>query len=260
MGPWTTTEFGGTRPGAARAAPAKIVVVGAGPVGLIVAIELARRGLQPIVLEAKDEIAWSSRAICISRRSLEIFDRIGAGPAFEAKALPWSSGRTFYRDQLVFRLSMPYTPEDKHAPFVNIQQFYTERFLLQALNAVGGAELHWSTRVTRLSQDENGVALSVSGPAGAYEMRADWVVAADGGRSTVREQMGLVLKGTAYESQYLIADIEVEGASRPVERNVWFDSPANPGSTVILHVQPDNVWRIDYQLRDDEDPDEAFRD
>ncbi len=241
-------------------ASARAVVVGAGPVGLIAAIELARAGLRPLVLDAKPGIVWSSRATCISRRSLEILDRIGAGPAFAAKALPWSRGRTFHRDRLVFRLDMPFGPGDRHAPFVNLQQCYTEQFLLDTLSALGeAAELRWNHRLTDLRQHGDGVDLSVSGPEGDYSLRAEWVVAADGGRSTVRELMGLKLEGTAYESRYLIADIEVEGANWPVERHVWFDSPANPGSTVILHVQPDNVWRIDYQLRDEEDTDEAQR-
>lgn len=240
---------------------ATVAVVGAGPVGLIAAIELARQGLRPMVLDAKDEITWSSRAICISRRSQEILDRVGAGPAFAAKGLPWSRGRTFHRDRLVFQLDMLHAAEDRHAPFINLQQFYTERFLLDALQALGdGAEIRWGNRVTGVDQDEDGATLAVAGPDGEYRLRADWVVAADGGRSAVRERMGLPLRGTAYESRYLIADIEVEGADRPVERHVWFDPPSNPGSTVILHVQPDGVWRIDCQLRDDEDPEEALRD
>ncbi|MGH7103782.1 MAG: FAD-dependent monooxygenase [Acetobacteraceae bacterium] len=239
---------------------AGVVVVGAGPVGLVAAIELARQGLRPIVLDAKEGIAWTSRATCISRRSLEILDRIGAGAAFDAKALPWSRGRSFYRDRLAFRLEMPYAPGDRHAPFVNLQQCYTEQFLLDALHALdGAAEVRWRHRVTEVRPGNDGVALGVTGPDGAYELRADWLVAADGGRSTVREEMQLQLSGTAYESRYLIADIEVEGIERPVERNVWFDPPSNPGSTVILHVQPDHVWRVDYQLRDDEDAELALR-
>lgn len=239
---------------------AGVVVVGAGPVGLVAAIELKRQGLRPIVLDAKEGIAWTSRATCISRRSLEILDRIGAGAAFDAKALPWSRGRSFYRDRLAFRLEMPHAPGDRHAPFVNLQQCYTEQFLLDALQALdGGAEVRWRHRVTNVKPGNDGVALSIAGPDGAYELRADWLVAADGGRSTVREEMHLPLSGTAYESRYLIADIEVDGVERPVERNVWFDPPSNPGSTVILHVQPDHVWRVDYQLRDDEDAELALR-
>ena len=239
---------------------AAVVIVGAGPVGLVAAIELERQGVRPVILDGKDEIAWSSRAICISRRSQEILDRIGAGPAFAAKALPWSRGRTFYRDQLVFQLDMPYGAEHRHAPFVNLQQSYTERFLLDTLAAAGDAEVRWGHRVTDLEQDGAGATLCVAGPGGPYQLRADWVVAADGGRSVIREKMGLPLHGTAYEGRYLIADIVVEGADWPVERHVWFDPPSNPGSTVILHVQPDGVWRVDYQLRDDEDADEALRD
>ena len=251
------------RSGGPTAGKERVAVVGGGPVGLIAAIELARHGLRPVVLDAKDGIAWSSRATCISRRSQEILDRIGAGPAFAAKALPWSRGRTFHRDQLVFRLEMPHAPSDRHAPFINIQQFYTEQFLLDALQALGdGAEVRWGHRVAGARQDgEGGVALAVTAPGGGgYELRADWVVAADGGRSALRELLGLSLRGTSYEGRYLIADIEVEGADWPVERHVWFDPPSNPGSTVILHVQPDGVWRIDCQLRDGEDPEEALRD
>ncbi|MGH7048850.1 MAG: FAD-dependent monooxygenase, partial [Stellaceae bacterium] len=237
-----------------------VVIVGAGPVGLVAAIELRRQGLRPIVLDAKDGISWTSRATCISRRSLEILDRIGAGAAFDAKALPWSRARSFYRDRLAFRMQMPHAPGDRHAPFVNLQQFYTEKFLLDALQTLGGAaEVRWQSRVSGVRPGNDRVALTVAGPDGAYALRTDWLIAADGGRSTVRDEMGLPLAGTAYESRYLIADIEVEGIERPVERNVWFDPPSNPGSTVILHVQPDHIWRVDYQLREDEDADIALR-
>jgi 3-(3-hydroxy-phenyl)propionate hydroxylase len=238
-----------------------VVVVGAGPVGSLAALELARHGLRVVVLEAREEISWTSRAICISRRSLEILDRAGVGEPFTRKGLSWSKGKTFHRDQLVFRLEMPHSPEDRHAPFINLQQCYTEQFLVDAIRSMeGGPELRFGQHVTGVDAGASGVRLHVRSDEGESSIEADWVVAADGARSVVRSSLGLSMRGTSYEGRYLISDIEVEGASWPVERHVWFDSPANPGSTVILHVQPDGVWRIDMQVREDEDPDLALRD
>jgi 3-(3-hydroxy-phenyl)propionate hydroxylase len=238
-----------------------IAVVGAGPVGSLAALELARHGLRVLVLEARDEISWTSRAICISRRSLEILDRAGVGETFARKGLPWSKGKTFHRDRLVFRLEMPHSSEDAHAPFINLQQCHTEQFLIEAISSMeNGPELRFGQRVTGVDADMTGVRLHARSDQGESTVEADWVVAADGARSIVRSSLGLAMHGTSYEGRYLISDIEVEGASWPVERHVWFDAPANPGSTVILHVQPDGIWRIDMQLHEDEDPELALRD
>jgi 3-(3-hydroxy-phenyl)propionate hydroxylase len=237
-----------------------IAVVGAGPVGALAALELARNGLHVILLEARREISWTSRAICISRRSMEILDRAGVGEAFQEKGLTWSKGKTFHRGQLVFRLELPYAPEDRHAPFINLQQCYTEQFLVDALGEEASVDLRWGHKVTEVSQHADGVSLEVESPEGCYTFAADWLVAADGARSAARRSLGLPMKGTSYEGRYLISDVAVEDTERPVERHVWFDPPANPGSTVILHVQPDGIWRIDMQLHENEDSETALRD
>ena len=237
-----------------------VVIVGAGPVGALAALELAGSGLNIVLLEARTEIVWTSRAICISRRSLEILDRAGVGEAFEGKGLPWSKGKTFHRDRLVFRLELPHSPDDRHAPFINLQQCYTERFLIDAIEAQPSIDLRWGHRVTEVIENTDRITVKIAGPAGPYTLETNWLVAADGARSVVRSSLGLSMKGTSYEGRYLISDIKVEGADWPVERHVWFDAPANPGSTVILHVQPDGIWRIDMQLHEDEDPEAALRD
>jgi 3-(3-hydroxy-phenyl)propionate hydroxylase len=234
-----------------------IVVVGGGPVGLTAALELLHHGLRPIVIEAKPELAWSSRAICISRRSLEIYDRLGLGATFLRRGLGWHRGQSFYRRHKVFDLEMPYGPDDKHPPFINLQQFHTEKILVDAFTARGG-DLRWKTEVTGATVAYDRVTLKIEHEGATDTIDAAYVVAADGARSTMRDLLGLKLAGTSYEGRYLIADIEIH-VERPVERRVWFDPPSNPGSTVIIHIQPDNIWRIDYQLRDDEDPDEAQR-
>jgi 3-(3-hydroxy-phenyl)propionate hydroxylase len=237
-----------------------IAIVGAGPVGALSALELSRCGLDVVLLEARTEIAWTSRAICISRRSLEILDRAGVGEAFASKGLPWSKGKTFHRDKLVFRLDLPHGPDDRHAPFINLQQCFTEQFLIDALKERANVDLRWGHRVTTVTQSNDCVTVETEDRGECYSLRASWLVAADGARSVVRTSLGLSMKGTSYEGRYLISDIEVEGASWPVERHVWFDAPANPGSTVILHVQPDGIWRIDMQLHEHEDPEQALRD
>jgi 3-(3-hydroxy-phenyl)propionate hydroxylase len=238
-----------------------VAVVGAGPVGALASLELARRGIGVVLFEARTDVSWTSRAICISRRSMEILDRAGVGEMFAAKGLPWSRGRTFHHDRLVFELDLPHSPGDRHAPFINLQQCYTERFLIDALTTVPNApDLRWGHRVTRVGPSREGVRIEVEGPNGSYSMDADWLIAADGARSIVRSSLGLELKGTSYEGRYLISDIVVEGGEWPVERYVWFDARANPGSTVILHVQPDGVWRIDMQLHENEDPEAALAD
>lgn len=243
---------------AAIALPSRVpvLIAGGGPVGLTCAALLASYGVDSLVVEADPSYCTGSRAICISRRSLEILAWAGAEAAMRAKSLPWTGGRSYWRDHEVLHFQMPHEPAQRFAPMVNIQQFYVERFVDEALDRQR-ARVAWSHRVTSVRQDGDGVEVGISGPSGEATVRAGWLVACDGGRSTVREQLGLALQGTQYEGRYVIADIE-QKTHRPVERLAWFDPPSNPGSTLLMHRQPDDVWRIDYQLRDGEDAQAAL--
>ncbi|MEO8279549.1 MAG: FAD-dependent oxidoreductase [Ideonella sp.] len=236
-----------------------VVVIGGGPVGYVTALGLAQHGVRVVLLEADDSVCSGSRAICISRRSLQIAQRLGAGDGFMAIGLPWTGGRSFYRDTEVFRFSMPQDIDQKLPPMVNLAQYHIEQILLdRALQSPELIDIRWQTRVTAIEPLSNGARLAVSTPDGDYTLKADWVVAADGGRSLVRDALGLKLQGTTYEGRYVIVDILLD-SDRATERLAFFDPPCNPGSTVLVHKQPDRVWRIDYQLRDDEDADEAVR-
>ena len=230
-----------------------VLIVGGGPVGLATALGLARHGVRSVLIEADDGVCTGSRAICISRRSLEIIERLGALDGFLAKGLPWTGGRSFYRDQEVLHFTMPQDANQKLPPMVNLAQYHIEQFLLDAAERHASLiDIRWQTRVTAVEQHADGATVTLATPDETYRIKTDWLVAADGGRSVVREALGLKLQGTSYEGRYVIVDIHLKSA-RPTERLAYFDPPSNPGSTVLVHKQPDDIWRIDYQLRDDED-------
>lgn len=233
-----------------------VVIVGGGVVGLATALALARHGIRSVVLEADDGVCTGSRAICISRRSLEILCRYGAAEPFLATGLPWVGGRSFYRDAEVLRFSMPHDENQRLPPMINLQQYYVEDFLLRTAESTGLVEVRWRSRVEDICISATGARLSVETAAGGYQIETDWLVGSDGARSAVREAAGLRLHGTTYEGRYVIVDIALK-SDRQTERLAWFDPPSNPGSTILMHRQPDDVWRIDYQLRDHEDPESA---
>lgn len=229
-----------------------VVIVGAGPVGMAVALGLAQRGIPVTVLEAADQVSFGSRAICISRHSLEAAARLGFGAELEKIVLPWIGGRSFYRDQQVLHFTMPSRDYDVRPPMINVSQSEFEQIMVDTIEQNPLITLHWQASIAGILRGDDEVTLEVDTAAGKRHLRARYVVAADGGRSRMRELAGLRLQGTSYEGRYVIADIHWE-SDLPAERMVWFDPPSNPGSTIIMHKQPGNIWRIDYQLDPSED-------
>ena len=266
IGPFVYQRFEPVMPalasGIQEAQAHPVLIVGGGPVGLATALGLARWGVRSVVLEADDSVCEGSRAACISRRSLEILDRLGVVRRFMDKGLAWTTGRSFYGTEEVFRLEMPASPQDQFPPMVNLQQYYIEQFLLEEIGAVNAAapgmiDVRWQHRVVHVAQEPQGVALTVETPLGSYQSAAQWLVACDGGQSFVRSSLGLALKGVAYQGRYAIVDIELPSTS-PTERRAWFDPPWVRGTTILMHRQPDNIWRIDYQLAPDQDPNQVL--
>lgn len=236
-----------------RQAHHPVVIVGAGLVGLTTAVDLATRGVATVVLDDDDTISFGSRAICFSKRTLEIYDRLGLGDRLRAKGVTWNRGKVFFRDRMVYAFDL--LPEGGHCwpAFINLQQYYAEEWLVDRAAALGLTELRWRNRVTDVRQDGDVVQLTVDTPDGPYTLSCDYLLAADGCHSQVRRSSGLAFDGQVFQDRFLIADVVMQ-APFPSERWFWFDPPFHPGQSALLHRQPDNVWRIDLQLGRDADP------
>ena len=236
-----------------------VVIVGAGPVGLTAALALARQGIPSVLLEKKQTVNDGSRAICISRYSFETLQQLGAVESFVAKALGWTRGRCYYRDQLIYRLEMPHSPDERFYPMYNIQQQFIEKFLIdQAAGYPDLIDLRWQSEVLAVESRTEEVDLTVGTPEGQYTLRGRYLLAADGARSTVRSLLELRLQGDNLPGNYVIADVRMQH-DFPTERRSFFESSGNPGSTVLVHRQPDDIWRVDWQVGEGEDKVEAVR-
>lgn len=260
--------------GAAQPVRHAVVVVGAGPVGLSLAIDLAQRGQKVLLLDNDNRLSTGSRAICFAKRTLEIWDRLGVGDRMVAKGVGWNVGKVFFRDELLYRFDL--LPEEGHErpAFINLQQYYAEAYLVERASALPNLEIRWKNNVVALEQGERGTRLGIDTPDGRYELLADWVVACDGSRSPLRALVGEASHGRVFKDRFLIADVRMEAPPRALggprtgegasvghdapaaERWFWFDPPFHRNQSVLLHMQPDGVWRIDFQLGWDADPEE----
>jgi len=242
-------------PKGAAAGPERVqvVIAGAGLVGLTLAIDLTLQGVPAVVLEKRDAAGEGSRSICQAKRTLEIWDRLGAAAPMLEKGITWKTGRVFHRDRLLYSFDL--LPESGHKmpAFINLQQFHVEAALIDRLYALGGA-VRWCHELTGVDPHEKNVSIAVQTPAGSYRMDTDWLVDCEGARSLVRRALGLQFGGEVFADKFLICDVKMGHADFPSERWFWFEPPFHTGQTALLHRQADNVWRIDLQLSPEADP------
>jgi 3-(3-hydroxy-phenyl)propionate hydroxylase len=229
-----------------------LVVVGAGPVGISAAIECRLKGLPVVLLDDDDTVSVGSRGVCYAKRALEILDRLGCGDPVAMKGVSWNVGRTFFREKEVYSFNLMSGTDHKRPGMVNLQQYYLEEFELARARELG-IEPRWKNKVVSIATASDHVKLKVETPDGVYALEADWLVVADGARSPIRNMMGLEIEGKVFMDRFLIADVIMK-AEFPAERWFWFDPPFHRNQSVLLHRQTDNVWRIDFQLGEDADP------
>ncbi|MBB94945.1 MAG: FAD-dependent oxidoreductase [Rhodobacteraceae bacterium] len=240
-----------------------VVVVGGGPIGLAMALDLGRQGVPVVVLDDHEGIGQGSRAICFAKRTLEIADRYGCGGPMRDKGVVWNLGKVFRDDRKVYEFNL--LPEDGHRnpAFINLQQPYFEKFLFEQIQAEQAAgapiQVRGRNRVEAITPAEDHVTLDIETPDGPYRLQADWLIACDGASSPLRSMMGLDFEGRVFKDSFLIADIRMTDSTFPTERWFWFEPWFKSGASTLLHKQPDDIWRVDFQIGWDVDRAEELK-
>ena len=240
-----------------------VVVLGGGPVGIALALDLGLQGVPVLVLDDHEGVGQGSRAICFAKRTLEICHRHGAaGPMLE-KGVVWNLGKVFHEDRKVYEFNL--LPEAGHRfpAFINLQQPWFERFLVERVRAAQEAgapiEIRGRNRVETTEIRDDHVLLGIETPEGPYSLEADWLIGCDGAGSPLRKRMGLGFEGQVFRDSFLIADIRMHGTAFPTERWFWFEPAHGQGASTLLHRQPDDTWRVDFQIGWDVDRAEELK-
>jgi 3-(3-hydroxy-phenyl)propionate hydroxylase len=230
-----------------------VVIVGAGPGGLALAIDFALHGISTVVLDDNNTVSVGSRAICFAKRTLEIMNRLGCAKRMIDKGVIWKHGKIFFKEELVYHFDLLEEANHQIPAFINLQQYYFEEYLVDKAAEYKEVDLRWKNKVISIDSYKDSTKIQVSVPNGEYTLTCDYLICADGCNSGIRSMLGLESKGQIFQDRFLIVDVVMK-ADFPTERWFWFDPPFHPEQSVLLHKQPDDLWRIDLQLGWDADP------
>jgi 3-(3-hydroxy-phenyl)propionate hydroxylase len=237
----------------------RVLVVGGGITGLTLVCALAQLGVDCVLLDEDNTVGVkgaSSRGICYTQKSLEIFDKLGIYQRIAAKGVQWSVGRTFAGDDEVYSFDLKAQNNfslSQQPAFINIQQFYNEGFLVDRITDLGHAQIRWNNRVTAFNNSNSVATFTIATPQGEYCATADYVVDATGSKSPFRQWLNIGVTALKGDDRWCIADVRFN-TRPPTERHTWIEAPFNDNRAVWQHLMADDVWRIDYQMAPDADP------
>ncbi|MEV6331827.1 FAD-dependent monooxygenase [Streptomyces sp. NPDC051909] len=215
-----------------------VVIVGAGPTGLVLAIDLARRGVRALLVEKAEVLFPGSRGKGLQPRSLEVLDDLGVLPAVLAAGAPYPLMRGWEGAEPQGEWDMMARSEPtEQVPYANVllvPQFRTQELLYERLLELGGA-VRFGTALTGVRQTTDAVEAELST---GETVRAAYLVACDGGRSTVRRALGIGMTGETVDPRpMLVADVRLSPGAA-VDRGNWHLWATAPGGGVALCPLP----------------------
>ena len=235
-----------------------VVIVGGGITGLTLACALANLGIKAVLLDEDNTVGVkgaSSRGICYTQKSLEIFHKLGIFDRIAKKGIQWSVGRTFAGNDEVYNFDLKQQSNfslSEQPAFINIQQFYIEGYLVERIQELGHVDLRWQSRVKAFKQNTNFATLTVETPEGTYDLQADHVIDASGSHTPFHAWTGVTMESKKGDDRWCIADVKFD-TRPPTERHTWIEAPFNENRAVWQHLMADDVWRIDYQMEPNAD-------
>lgn len=239
-----------------------VVIVGGGLAGLTLACDLSQRGVPFVLLDDDNTVGVrgaSSRGVVYAQKSLEIFERLGIYQRIAQKGVAWSVGKSLVGEKdVVYEFDAAAQTRSQQPPFLNIQQFYIEWYLVDRIQELGVGELRWCHEVTAVRAFDDRTELEVKTPDGSYTLIADWLVDCSGLASHVRQHLGLPTYPEKGTERWCISDVRF-AKQLPLERWTWVESSVNNGRAVWQHPMADGVWRIDFQMELDADVDYISR-
>ena len=206
----------------------RILIVGAGPTGLSAGVELARRGMDVTIIDKRDEASGFSRAVGILQSTLDLLEASGVSDKLRQEGVQVRGVKIFDQDRQVFAFNLPPDSDDENGFLLCLPQDRTEAHLRDTFVALGG-DLRMSTVLEDLQQDQDHVTAYFG--AGKSEV-FDYVLGADGVRSTVREILGIAFNGFDLPEDWSIADADIDGWANPDT----FVAYRLAGSSIVIAV------------------------
>lgn len=226
---------------------APVIISGAGPVGLVTALVLAKAGIPSIVLEAEAQLTHDLRAGTYHPPTLEMLDRIGVTPLMLRAGIQvprWQS--CDLQEGLIAEWDLSLLRDDTPYPFrLHLEQHRLTPLVMECLQAYPSTRVLFSHALTGFTQDADGVTVQAQTPTGEVQLRAQWLIGADGGRSKVRKTAGIAFAGYTWPERYSVISTTHDFAQQGYRENAYISDPTQWVAVFKMpDVTPEGLWRM----------------